>query len=433
MCGLQSAIIAPQRIKSPKRRGMSPLVNQASPLAQYRYIFFAFAGLVAMAPLAMDTYLPAFPTIAAYLQTDVATIQFTLVCFLLGSTFGQFLGGPLSDVIGRLRVGLIGSVLFSIASLSIAATSDLTLLLWARTAQGFAAGTAGVVVSAIISENYHGKESARTMSTVTMVIMGVPLIAPLIGTFLLKFSGWRFIFYFLALYGLVVALIVFFNTPKQRLRPQSKQRRNLLTGLANMIRNYAAVLSKPIGRMYLVAMGLNISVYMVFATSASFAYMEYLGASLELFPFLLGANTISLLIGNRLGFYLLRHCEPFQVCIIGSSAMAAACLLLLASVFLLPANLYMIVGLIILIAGTIPMSGPIASSVFMQLYDKNAGTASAAMGVSRVVFGMLGGFTVTVLYNGTLYPMAIIMFTISLGAMICFRIAAKRLTQEDGF
>lgn len=402
-------------------------MDKNSPLAQYKYIFYAFAGLVAIAPLAMDTYLPAFPTIAAYLETDIATIQYTVVTFMLGGTLGQFLGGPLSDSIGRLRVGFIGCVLFTFASLGIAQTTDLTLLLVARAAQGFSAGAAGVVVSAIISENYAGKDSARMMLKVTMVIMGIPLVAPLIGTVLLKLGDWRFIFYFLAAYSLVVAIFVRFNTPKQRLRPQHAERGNLLSGTLAMFVNYRAVLAKPIGRLYLIALGMNISVYMVFATSASFVYMEYLGGSLDVFPFLLGANTVSLFIGNRLGNTLLRYYEPYRVCMFGSTAMAVFCFMLLIAVTFFEPTLYVVVALIILIAGAIPMSGPIASAVFMQLYDKNAGTASAAMGVSRVMFGMLGGFAVTILHNGTLYPMAYLMFVISLLAMIFFRLGGQRL------
>ncbi|NNC98651.1 MAG: MFS transporter, partial [Gammaproteobacteria bacterium] len=157
--------------------------SSQSPLSQFKYIFYAFAGLVAVAPLAMDTYLPAFPSIADYLGVNIATIQYTVVSFMLGSTLGQFLGGPLSDSVGRLRIAFAGCVLFSIASLAIAATTDLQLMLIARAAQGFSAGAAGVVVSAIIAENYQGKEAARTMSTVTLVILGVPLLAPMIGTF----------------------------------------------------------------------------------------------------------------------------------------------------------------------------------------------------------------------------------------------------------
>ena len=399
-----------------------------SPLSDYKYIFYAFAGLVAVAPLATDTYLPAFPSLAEYLGVSIATIQYTIVVFMLGSTLGQFFGGPLSDSIGRLRVALIGCILFSLASLAIAATIDLQLLLWARAAQGFSAGAAGVVVSAIISENYSGKESARIMSTVTLVIMGVPLVAPLIGTFLLKMGDWHSIFYFLAAYGAVVGLIVWANTPKKRLRPVSKARRNIVTGLKRMLTNYRAVLAKPIGRLYLVAMGLNVTVYMIFATSASFVYMSYLGASLEMFPFLIGANTISLIIGNRFGVYLLRHYEPYRVCMIGSCILAFLCLLLLLAVTFLEPTLYLIVGLIIVAAGAIPISGPIASSVFMQLYDKNAGTASASMGIARVAIGMLGGLVVTIAHNGTLYPMAILMFIVSVVGAFCFYSAGSKLS-----
>ncbi len=401
---------------------------KASPLSQFKYIFFAFGGLVAVAPLAMDAYLPAFPAIAKYLGVNIATVQYTLVCFMLGSTIGQFLGGPLSDSIGRLRVAFIGCLLFSIASIAIAATTDLTLLLLARAAQGFSAGAAGVVVSAIISENYSGKESARMMSSVTLVILGVPLLAPLIGTYLLKLGGWPFIFYFLAAYGLFVSLLVFANTPKQRLRPLSSERRNIVSGTKIMFGNYAKVLANPIGRLYLTAMGMNIAVYMVFATSASFAYMEYLGSSLELFPFLMGANTISLIIGNRLGVYLLRSHEPYQVCMIGSSILAVFCIALLFVVTLLEPSLYVIVGMIVLAAGAIPISGPIASSVFMQLYKTNIGTASASMGIARVAFGMIAGFIVTLLHNGTLFPMAIIMCLIALLGMLCFYKAGSALS-----
>lgn len=380
-----------------------------------------------MAPLAQDMSLPAFPSLAEYFDTDIRTIQFTLVTVLAGSTVGQFLGGPVSDALGRMRVGLIGCLLFALCSFGIAVTDNFTLLLWLRFAQGFAAGAAGVVVSAIISENYHGKDSARAMLAVTMVMMGVPLVAPMIGTLLLKLSDWHTIFYFYGFYGILIGLIVHLNTPPQRLRPSSPERRNLFTGVKRMFANYRTILSKPLGRVYLMGMGLNVCVYVMFATTASFIYMEYLGAPLEIFPLLIGANTASLLIGNRAGAYLLRKIEPARVCTLGSRALAASCLSLAIAVIFFEINLPAMVAFILLISASIPMSGPVASSIFMELYDANAGTASASMGVARVAISMLGGFVVTILHNGTLYPTAFCMLAAAVGAMLCFRLGEKRL------
>lgn len=116
---------------------------------------------------------------------------------------------------------------------------------------------------------------------------------------------------------------------------------------------------------------------------------------------------------------------------IGGSILASSTLLLLLIVTFSEPSLYTVAGLIFLVAGAIPMSGPIASSVFMQLYDKNAGTASASMGISRVVFGMIGGFLVTVMHNDTLYPMVAIMFVTALGAMVCFITAGRRLAKLE--
>ena len=379
----------------------------------------------------MDTYLPAFPTMADSFGVGIAAVQYTLVSFMLGSTLGHFLGGPLSDVIGTFKVAFTGCILFSITSLVITQTDQIEALMPLRILQGLAAGAAGVVVNAVITSHYPPKESARIISTVTLVILGVPLVSPLIGTFLLKSADWHAIFYFLAAYGVLAGLLVWFNCPRQGLRQKVSEKPTLLRRSKSLINGYRAILTKPIGRLYLIAIGLNIAVYWVFATSASFAYMSFLGASLELFPFLMGVNTIFLVAGNRLGVFLLRRHEPYTVCMIGSAAQAVFCTILLLTVAFLDPGLYTIVMLVALSAGTIPISGPNASSVFMHLYDRHAGTASACLGIARVMFGMLGGFIVTITFNGTLLPMAILMCIVAIGAMISFHRAGRYMHRVE--
>lgn len=387
---------------------------------------------MAIAPLAMDTYLPAFPMMADSFGVGIAAVQYTLVSFMLGSTLGHFLGGPISDVVGTFKVALSGCVLFSITSLIITQTDQIDALMPARILQGFAAGAAGVVVNAVITSHYPPKQSARIISTVTLVILGVPLVSPLIGIFLIKSGGWHAIFYFLAAYGVLAGVLVWFNCPRQGLRELGLEKTTLILRSKSLINGYRTILAKPIGRLYLVAIGLNIAVYWVFATSAAFAYMSFLGASLELFPFLMGVNTIFLVIGNRLGVFLLRRHEPYTVCMIGSAAQAALCVILLLTVTFLDPGLNTVVLLIALTVGTIPISGPNASSVFMHLHDRHAGTASACLGIARVMFGMIGGFIVTITYNGSLLPMAILMSVISIFSMITFHRAGRYMQRVGG-
>jgi DHA1 family bicyclomycin/chloramphenicol resistance-like MFS transporter len=115
---------------------------------------------------------------------------------------------------------------------------------------------------------------------------------------------------------------------------------------------------------------------------------------------------------------------------IGSSLLAIFCIILLSVVSLTEPSLYLFVGMIVITTGAIPISGPIASSVFMQLYKTNIGTASACMGVARVLFGMTAGFIVTLAHNGTLHPMTIIMCVIALLGMVCFYKAGSGLSSN---
>jgi MFS family permease len=62
--------------------------------------------LTAIAPLATDMYVPAFPQVAGELSTTATQAQLTLTTFFVGMALGQLIGGPVSDHRGR-RVPLL--------------------------------------------------------------------------------------------------------------------------------------------------------------------------------------------------------------------------------------------------------------------------------------------------------------------------------------
>lgn len=75
------------------------------------------ALLTAVAPLAIDMYLPAFPGMASELGTSASGIQLTLTACLIGLGLGQLFLGPLSDAVGRRRPLLVGSLVCLIATI----------------------------------------------------------------------------------------------------------------------------------------------------------------------------------------------------------------------------------------------------------------------------------------------------------------------------
>ena len=84
--------------------------------------------LVALGPLAIDTYLPAIPAIAAYYGVPVPLVETSLSTYMIGTGLGQLIGGPLSDQYGRKPVAWMGLTLFAVASVAITFTESVLQL-----------------------------------------------------------------------------------------------------------------------------------------------------------------------------------------------------------------------------------------------------------------------------------------------------------------
>ena len=83
-------------------------------------ILLILGALSAFAPLAIDFYLPSFPTLARIFATDVEHVQLSLAAYFVGLAIGQLAYGPLADRFGRRKPLLVGVLLFSLASLACA-------------------------------------------------------------------------------------------------------------------------------------------------------------------------------------------------------------------------------------------------------------------------------------------------------------------------
>lgn len=180
------------------------------------------AGLTALAPLAIDAYLPAMPLMASQLNTDIHAVEFSLSVFLAGFACGQIIGGPCSDRFGRRKVIFTGITLFILGSIGIIFSQTIETIWGWRVLQAFGGGLAIVNSAAVIRDISSGRDSARHLSQMTMIMMAAPLLAPLIGLILLYLSGWRAIFVFLALYALFIGLYFYRYLPETRVMDPSK-------------------------------------------------------------------------------------------------------------------------------------------------------------------------------------------------------------------
>jgi len=154
-----------------------------------------------------DTMLPAFPNIAKDLQlSNVNKAQLIISSFILGTGIGQLISGPISDTFGRKPIITIGLGIFIIACGIAYYAKSLELMLVARFIQGLGVSAPRTVTMALIRDLYSGRKMAQVMSLAMAIFVLVPALAPSLGQILFINFGWRSIyiaFIFFALLGLI--------------------------------------------------------------------------------------------------------------------------------------------------------------------------------------------------------------------------------------
>jgi DHA1 family bicyclomycin/chloramphenicol resistance-like MFS transporter len=170
--------------------------------------------LTAIAPLATDMYVTAFPRVASDLSGTATQVQLTLTTFFIGMALGQLVGGPVSDQRGRRRPLLAAVLVMTLASVACAMTPTIGVLMAARFVQGFAGGWAMVIGRAVIVDLATGARLVRVLNVIAGVGGIAPIVGPLLGALILQLSGWRVSFWAVAGLGVLMTLCVLVAVPE---------------------------------------------------------------------------------------------------------------------------------------------------------------------------------------------------------------------------
>ncbi|GAB2180798.1 multidrug effflux MFS transporter [Denitratisoma sp. agr-D3] len=254
---------------------------------------FLLAALSAIGPFSVDSYLPAFPAIAADLGATPVQVQQTMSAYLFTFCVLMLWHGAISDALGRRRVVLAGLAVYAAASLFCVFALRIEMLWLGRALQGLAGGVGGVVGRAIIQDRFKGAAAVKQMALVTTIFAAAPVIAPILGGWLLAWFGWHAIFVFLTAYTLLLLLACALWLP-ETLPPAQ---RHSLHPLA-LWRGYREVLGTPAFLKLGLATALFMSGQMIYVMSSPVFIMGHLKLSPQSFAWLFVPAIAGMVAGN---------------------------------------------------------------------------------------------------------------------------------------
>ncbi|MBM7787069.1 multidrug effflux MFS transporter [Tenggerimyces flavus] len=384
----------------------------ASGVPQLSGLVLLLGSIIAIGPMSIDLYLPAFPGLITSLETTEPMVQLTLTACLVGLASGQAVIGPLSDAIGRRRPLLAGMALYALASVACALAPTVEILTAGRFIQGVAAAAGTVISQALVRDLVEGPYVARVLSRLLLVMGLAPILAPTLGGQLLLVTGWRGLFWLLAGFGVlmtvVVAVFVKETLPVER-RHQG--------GVADALRSYRSLLRDRRYVGYAALSMLGFVAIFAYVSGSPFAYQEVHQLSPQLFGLMFGINSVGLVAASQLNARLVLTVSPFRILLHAVPFMALAAVALLITT---ATGWFGLAGLTVplfVLISSVGLVLPNAGALALNRHPESAGAAAALVGTIQFVVGAFAGPLIGVMANGTAVPMAVVIAIGAFGAV----------------
>ena len=376
-----------------------------------RGLLLALGLLSAFGPWSIDMYLPGLPALTRDLHTSAAAAQLTLTGCMIGIAAGQLVAGPVSDALGRRLPLVVGLAAYAIASALCALAPDVATLVVLRVVQG-AAGGVGVVVSRAIVRDLHGGVEAVRVFAALMLVNGIaPIVAPLVGGQVLRFTSWPGIFVALALLGVVLLALALVRVPETL--PRARRHRG---GLPATVRVFGRLVADRTFAPFAASFGLSFAALFAYISASAFVLENVYGISPQAFSLVFATNALAMVAGAQISGRAVRTIGPHRLYTGGLALLSAGgCWTLGTAVTHAPLG-FMLAGLL-LVAGSFGLALPNGTALALAEQRDAAGSASALLGLTQFGLGAAAAPLVGLAGSHSGVPMGIAIAACALAAL----------------
>jgi DHA1 family bicyclomycin/chloramphenicol resistance-like MFS transporter len=378
-------------------------------------LILLLAMVSALGPVAMQILLPAIPIIKESFAVSTAVAQLTLSLSMAAIAVATLAYGPLSDRYGRKPVLVAGMIITIIGSILCVLAPSIELLIAGRIVQA-AGGAVGMVVArAIVRDVYDAREAASVIATLVMVMVVMPMLSPAVGGELMVRLDWHSVFVLVAIISALLLGLLVYALPETLREPV------IFTGVGDMLRSYQALMRVRVFQGYSLSVAFVSVVFFSFIAAAPEIMVSVFERPATEYGYYFIIIPLGFMIGNYVTRYYGRKFGIQRMIDYGSQiSLAGIGLAIILQLLGLhhPAALFLPIAVAIFGNG---ITLPNAQAGAINAAPHMAGSASGLTGFMQMAFSAVAAQAVALIFNGTVYPMLVLMLVASAISLVSFR------------
>ncbi len=378
------------------------------------------ASLTALAPFAIDTYLPAFEVMEDDLATNSNFIQQTLTFYLVPYTIMTIFHGAISDSIGRIKTIKYGMSLFILGSIGCVFATSIEMLWISRLIQGVGAGAGNVVARAMVRDLYSGATAQKVMATIQIIFGIAPAIAPMVGGLLLGIS-WQAIFIFLIIYSVLITIF------SVNFLPETISKQNQLPfNFESVLSRYRDLLNNKNYIFLILAVSFNFSAFFLYVLSSPIFLMQHLNLSSSQFGYLFIPTVTGMIMGSFISKKTAGIISPAKMLKIAYLWMLLITSINLIFCLFFPSIIFVNIGLIALYNIGMAAAMPLISIKALDCFPKARGTAASGQAFSQMlVSSVVAGLIIPIIWGS--------LATLAIGMLVIFSLGLITITKTQAW
>jgi len=343
------------------------------------------AGVAAgafLGPFTQTVYTPALVQLEQFFHVNTLLINLTIALFTAILALSNFVIGPIADRWGRRATLLPGLAVYIAGSLLCLAADRYGLFLAGRVLQGAGISAAVLIAPTVIGDIFAPDERAKAMSSYQTISFMGPVLGPVLGGAIAYFLAWQWIFALLATAGAAV-LLYNWRRLKETLPPDAVPPPISLRMYANVLRDRSA------GSILLVGFS-QFYGYYVFLVFLPVLLHTMLPGQEKVFGLFFVPLTLGLLLGVRLGARWQKHWPRTRILNAASFGMAGTVTLFWMALHWQQMHIPVLVLLLSCYGLLLGCSTPVQSTIMVNLFQQQKGTAMGLYNFSRFTGAAIG-------------------------------------------